>query len=381
MERNVKKLKRRRIPLVKVRWNSRQGVEYTWEREDQFKTKKGKQVKADDQAIQTILTGLPEDIYVETDSCNIAKEIWLRVQQMMKGTDIGVHEKEAMLLNELERFTFVEGESIESYYHHFAKLMNDLDGNQPTLKNIAWHNAGNMIRYNARQNAGNLIRKNANGNVIAARAENNRNGNNANQIRCYNCRGVGHYAKNCIKRPRRRDAAYLQTQLLIAQNFSSTSFGSLWELYALEMIMLQQFWVTDVSLCVGSLCIALFSSWMSCEGRAQKHRIFLLDTSFSDLQWGNILIARVYFVEGLGHNLFSVGQFCDSDLEVAFRRNTCYVRNLDGVDLFKGNRSTNLYTINLREMNTSSLIVSWLVLHQPSLGYGINGYPTSILTP
>nr|GEZ56511.1 putative RNA-directed DNA polymerase [Tanacetum cinerariifolium] len=37
---------------------------------------------------------------------------------------------------------------------------------------------------------------------------------------------------------------------------------------------------------------------------------------FGDLQWGNILITRVYFIEGLGHNLFSVGQFCDSDLEV-----------------------------------------------------------------
>nr|GEY79222.1 retrovirus-related Pol polyprotein from transposon TNT 1-94 [Tanacetum cinerariifolium] len=56
---------------------------------------------------------------------------------------------------------------------------------------------------------------------------------------------------------------------------------------------------------------------------------------FGDLQWGNILITRVYFVEGLGHNLFSVGQFCDSDLEVAFRRNACFVRNLDGVDLKK----------------------------------------------
>nr|GEY21507.1 hypothetical protein [Tanacetum cinerariifolium] len=54
---------------------------------------------------------------------------------------------------------------------------------------------------------------------------------------------------------------------------------------------------------------------------------------FDDLQWGNILITRVYFVEGLGHNLFSVGQFCDSDLEVAFRRNACFVRNLEGVDL------------------------------------------------
>nr|GFD31791.1 integrase, catalytic region, zinc finger, CCHC-type, peptidase aspartic, catalytic [Tanacetum cinerariifolium] len=60
---------------------------------------------------------------------------------------------------------------------------------------------------------------------------------------------------------------------------------------------------------------------------------------FGDLQWGNIMITRVYFVEGLGHNLFSVGQFCDSDLEVAFRRDACFVRNLEGVDLLKGDRS------------------------------------------
>ncbi|GKD16539.1 hypothetical protein Tco_1205697, partial [Tanacetum coccineum] len=47
---------------------------------------------------------------------------------------------------------------------------------------------------------------------------------------------------------------------------------------------------------------------------------------------------RVYYVEGLGHNLFSVGQFCDSDLKVAFRKHTCFIRDLDGVDLIKGSR-------------------------------------------
>nr|GFA88306.1 retrovirus-related Pol polyprotein from transposon TNT 1-94 [Tanacetum cinerariifolium] len=48
---------------------------------------------------------------------------------------------------------------------------------------------------------------------------------------------------------------------------------------------------------------------------------------FSDLQWRNILITRVYFVEGLGHNMFSVGQFCNSDLEngVVERRNRTLV--------------------------------------------------------
>ncbi|GJR73656.1 retrovirus-related pol polyprotein from transposon TNT 1-94 [Tanacetum coccineum] len=50
---------------------------------------------------------------------------------------------------------------------------------------------------------------------------------------------------------------------------------------------------------------------------------------YGDYQLGNVTISRVYYVEGLGHNLFSVGQFCDADLEVAFRKNTCFIRNLD----------------------------------------------------
>nr|GFA17473.1 hypothetical protein [Tanacetum cinerariifolium] len=255
--------------------------------DNELTKKELKQIEADDQAIQTILLGLPKDIYAAVDSCESAQEIWLRVQQMMKGFDIGIQEKKAKLFNEWERFTFTEEGSIESYYHYFLKLMNDLKQNKHFSKKIAsnlkflnnlqpeWcrhvtivhqtkdlhtadytqlydflkynqkENVGNLNGYNAVQNVGNQVIQNAaqnarvrnignqngligvlgnanqnlngNGNLVAARAEGNAAGHNSNQIRCYNCRVVSHFARNCTVRPRRRDAAYLQTQLLIAQ--------------------------------------------------------------------------------------------------------------------------------------------------------------------
>nr|GEZ00076.1 retrovirus-related Pol polyprotein from transposon TNT 1-94 [Tanacetum cinerariifolium] len=129
---------------------------------DELSDKELKQIEADDQAIQTILLGLPEDIYADVDSCETAQEIWLRVQQMMKGSGIGIQEKKAKLFNEWER--------------------NQVDQN-PRVQNT--------------RNQNGLIGVQGNG--------------NQNQI------GNGHYARNCTVRPRRRDAAYLQTQLLIAQ--------------------------------------------------------------------------------------------------------------------------------------------------------------------
>nr|GEZ94388.1 putative ribonuclease H-like domain-containing protein [Tanacetum cinerariifolium] len=57
---------------------------------------------------------------------------------------------------------------------------------------------------------------------------------------------------------------------------------------------------------------------------------------YGDLVQGAVMIKQVYYVEGLNHNLFSVGQFCDADLEVAFRKSTCYIRDLKGNDLLTG---------------------------------------------
>ncbi|GJU57075.1 retrovirus-related pol polyprotein from transposon TNT 1-94 [Tanacetum coccineum] len=75
---------------------------------------------------------------------------------------------------------------------------------------------------------------------------------------------------------------------------------------------------------------------------------------YEDYVIGDSMISRVYYVEGLGRNLFSVGQFCDLDLRVAFRKHLCYVR--DGVDLLKGSRNSNLYTMFVEDMMKSSPI-------------------------
>ncbi|GJR65728.1 ribonuclease H-like domain-containing protein [Tanacetum coccineum] len=254
--------------------------------DEELTEKELKQMEADDQSIQIILMGLPEDIYAAVDSCETTQEIWSHVQQMMKGSNIRIQDKKAKLFNEWERFTYTDEELIESYYHRFSKLMNDfkrikhfpkkISSNLKFLNNLQpeWRrhvevndlraerlarahdpltlmenfnntynyliaqsgmnlgqdrhmqmvggNEGNQFRQYAGQNIGNQngynavqtvvnqnLNPNRNGNVVAAWAKGNAIRNNGNQIRCYNCRGLGHIARNCTARPRKRDAAFL----------------------------------------------------------------------------------------------------------------------------------------------------------------------------
>nr|GEW25294.1 hypothetical protein [Tanacetum cinerariifolium] len=84
--------------------------------------------------------------------------------------------------------------------------------------------------------------------------------------------------------------------------------------------------------------------------------LFIVDSGCTKHMTGNLKLL-CNFVEkflGLNHNLFSVGQFCDSDLEVAFRKSTCFVRDLQGNDLLTGNRGSNLYIIFLQESTSST---------------------------
>nr|GEX94613.1 integrase, catalytic region, zinc finger, CCHC-type, peptidase aspartic, catalytic [Tanacetum cinerariifolium] len=77
---------------------------------------------------------------------------------------------------------------------------------------------------------------------------------------------------------------------------------------------------------------------------------------YRDLVQGVVTIKRLYYVEGLNHNLFSVGQFCDADLEVAFRKSTCYILDLKENDLLTGSRRTDLYSITLQDTTSPNPI-------------------------
>nr|GEX78903.1 hypothetical protein [Tanacetum cinerariifolium] len=178
---------------------------------DELTKKEVNQIEADDQAIQIILIG----------------------------SDIGIQDKKAKLFNEWKRFTSMDEESIKSYYHRFTKLMNDFRRNKHFPEKIAstlnflnnlqpeWRRHVTIVHQTKNLHKNGLIvvprianqnlNPNGNGNIVAAWAKDNAIVNNDNQIRCYNYRGLGYLARNCIVRPRKRDVAFLQTQLLIAQ--------------------------------------------------------------------------------------------------------------------------------------------------------------------
>nr|GEV87293.1 hypothetical protein [Tanacetum cinerariifolium] len=189
-------------------------------------------------------------------------------------------EKKAKLFNEWERFTSTDGESIESYYHCFLKLMNDLKPTKHFLEKIA---------RNANQNA--------NGDLVAACAEGNAAGHNGNQVRCYNCRGVGHFVRNCTVRTTIRDDAYLRTQLLIAQKEEAGI-----QLQAEEFDLMVAAADLDEIEEVNANCILMANLWQASTSGTQIDKAPVYDSDGS-AENDNDVISEVTSVEQSGRTV------------------------------------------------------------------------------
>ncbi|GKA22256.1 hypothetical protein Tco_0708218 [Tanacetum coccineum] len=181
-------------PNGKLIYNSIMHGPYT---DEELTKKEVKQMEADDQAIQTILMGLPEDIYAAVDSYETTQEIGQ--MQMVES-------------NGKNQFRQYVGQNVRNQngYNTVPNVGNQVVQNavwNPGVQNVRNQNGLLVVPGIANPNTNQI----GNSNVVAAQAKGNSNGNNGNQIRCYNYRGLGHLARNYTFRPRRRDVAYLQT--------------------------------------------------------------------------------------------------------------------------------------------------------------------------
>ncbi|GJT88847.1 retrovirus-related pol polyprotein from transposon TNT 1-94 [Tanacetum coccineum] len=191
-------------------------------------------------------------------------------------------------------------------------------------------------------------------------------------IQCYNCKEYGHVARECQKPKRAKDAAYHKEKMLLCKQeeagFQLNAEQADWrddtddepedqELEAHYMYMAQ---IQEVTPDAADNSGPIFDAEPL--QKLVEIILFIVDSGCSKHMTRNfkllrkITIKRVYYVKGLNHNLFSVGQFCDADLEVAFRKSTCYISDLKGNDLLTGSYGTDLYSITLQDTSTPNTI-------------------------
>nr|GEY60126.1 integrase, catalytic region, zinc finger, CCHC-type, peptidase aspartic, catalytic [Tanacetum cinerariifolium] len=392
-------------------------------------------------------------------------------------------DKEVQLLKEFRKFTSQDGESLESYYSRFYKMMNELIKNQCDVTNhqvnvqfllqlqpewqrsqqAATRNRGKAIvnspqpiydqepsmvaeddetskdkeidkpmalislsfkkiykpTNNNLQTSSNTNRANQDnsprinrstgyknqriGNVDGARETVGSTMVQKSGIQCYNCKEFRHVARECQKPKRVKDAAYHREKMLLCKqeeagiqlnaeqaNWRDDTNDELedqeLEAHYMYMVKLQDVSpdvvdsgpIFDTEPLQKLVEIVLFIVDSGCSKHMMGNLKLLINfvekflgtvkfgndqiapiLGYGNLVQGAVTIKRVYYVEGLNHNLFSVGQLCDVDLEVAFRKSTCYIRDLKGNDLLTGSRSTDLYSITLQDTNYPNLI--WLM--------------------
>ncbi|GKC13510.1 hypothetical protein Tco_1010292, partial [Tanacetum coccineum] len=82
------------------------------------------------EAIFLLLTSIGYEIYSTVDACNTTNEMWIAIERLQQGESLNVQDVKTNLFWEFGKFTSRDGESMESYYSRFYKLMNELTRNK-----------------------------------------------------------------------------------------------------------------------------------------------------------------------------------------------------------------------------------------------------------
>nr|GEU49873.1 retrovirus-related Pol polyprotein from transposon TNT 1-94 [Tanacetum cinerariifolium] len=332
-----------------LHWPSIEENGVTWlKKYSELSTTEAIQAECDVKATNIILQGFPLEVYALVSTHKVAKELWERIHMLMQGTSLTKQEGECKLYDEFDKFAYRKGESLRDYYLRFSLLLNDM--NIYNMKLEQFQKGDDPIDV-----INHMM-------LFLTSVVTSRTLGKQRVIVCYNCKGVGHMSKQCTKPKRRRDKQWFKDKVLLVQ---AQANGKVLLEKKLEFLAdpgtaetsSTQYAVTNNAAYQADDLDAYDSD---CD-ELNSAKIALMENlshygSDNLVEIENVMISRVYFVEGLGYNLFSVGQFCDLDLEVAFHQHTCFIRNLDGVDLLIGSRGNNLYTLSLQDMMASSPI-------------------------
>nr|GEX97623.1 hypothetical protein [Tanacetum cinerariifolium] len=101
------------------------------------------QLNAEAEAVHIILTGIDNDIYFTIDACFNACEMWKAIERLKQGESINVQDLETNLYWEFRKFTSRDGESLESYYSRFYKMMNE---HSQELKTVSYHKHYDILK-------------------------------------------------------------------------------------------------------------------------------------------------------------------------------------------------------------------------------------------
>ncbi|GKB25495.1 retrovirus-related pol polyprotein from transposon TNT 1-94 [Tanacetum coccineum] len=386
MDREINQLKRSCIPIIKVQWNSKRGLEFTWEREDEIRAKyphlfsiiTSSSIKSRDE-ISVVCDCRVEAVTFIPYTLAINFPITVQLFNSIKVTR-AQHQKEVdELIQCVTQKTYAYGD-VRAENQDLLITISELKSKLCTIKkgkNVktkfdSSETLGKCVcvtLFNKQithkpMNASNTKDNSDRSKPVTSQSTFNKNGitRGMYKINKQDMKTPGSKANTNVsnftgvessRSVRRSTSKDIKSKNNILKNTKSSS---------------TYVWKTLNNACLDSNKSDTKTSnrmlkaydWESSTAKKFMGTVrfgndhFAAITGYGDYVQGNLTICHVYYVEGLGHNLFSVGQFCDGDLEVAFRSNTCYVRNLEGDDLLTGSRDSNLYTISISEMAASS---------------------------
>nr|GEV28327.1 retrovirus-related Pol polyprotein from transposon TNT 1-94 [Tanacetum cinerariifolium] len=330
---------------------------------------------ADICAINILLQGLPKDIYTLINHYTDAKDIWDNVKMLLEGSELTKEDREFVTAIKLNRG--LRDSNYDQMYAYLKQYETHTKENkmmlerfsQPTVDPLAlMSNVSNPQHYSPSSSASSSTQgmNLRGGNAAGYGGAQTRVGNvnpgqerpgQARPVKCYNCNAL--------------DAEQL---LFLAGGQDNALNDDVDEQPAQDLALnVDNVFMTVPHLILTWMRPQLYKPCCSKHMTGDRSRLmnfmkkfigtvrfgndhFGAIMGYGDYVIGDSVISRVYYVEGLGHNLFSVGQFCNSDLEVAFRKHSYYVRDTDGVEMIKGSRRSNLYTISVEDMMKSSPI-------------------------